>query len=174
MRDLDGTPTKARLGANAIIGTSMALAARWLFRRAHLCTSGFPGSASPATARPVLQRSQRRRPRTEPARLPGVHGLPDRGIVDEGGCKGWGRGLPGPSEAPRCRRPRHRTGRRGWLRSEPRRARGGPRPDRLGDRGRRLPHRPLRRCDRAGPGRVGVSTRTACTWSTAQTCRAPT
>lgn len=38
MRDLDGTATKSRLGANAIVGTSMALAGRSRPRPASRCT----------------------------------------------------------------------------------------------------------------------------------------
>jgi enolase len=55
--ELDGTPTKSRLGANAIVGVSMA-------------------AARASAAGTAFQRRQRRRARAELARFPGVHDRP--------------------------------------------------------------------------------------------------
>ena len=89
MIDLDGTATKSRLGANATVGTSMALA------RALAASAGIPlwqwitPDGVPALAAgAALQRAQRRRARAQLAGLPGVHDRAGRRPVD-------GRGGPG-------------------------------------------------------------------------------
>ncbi len=74
MIGLDGTPNKSRLGANAILGVSLAVAkaaaesprdAALSLCRRHLC-------ANPAGADD--EHRQRRRPRRQSDRLPGIHG----------------------------------------------------------------------------------------------------
>ena len=78
MIDLDGTPNKSRLGANAILGVSLAAA------RAAAADAGLPlyryvaGSAAgpepSVAARADDERGQRWRARRQLGRLPGVHG----------------------------------------------------------------------------------------------------
>ena len=94
MIDLDGTSDKSRLGANATVGTSMALA------RALAASAGIPlwqwitpEGVPPSLPVPALQRAQRRRARAEPAGLPGVHGRADRRSVDGRSGPGRRRGL---------------------------------------------------------------------------------
>ena len=83
MIDLDGTPNKGRLGANATVGTSMALA------RALAASAGTPlwqwltpEGVSPSPAGATFQRAQRRGARAQRAGLPGIHGRPGRRAVD--------------------------------------------------------------------------------------------
>ena len=85
MIELDGTPTKARLGANAILGVSLAVAkaAAADAERAALPLDRRDERARPARA--ADERRQRRRARAELARLPGVHA----------------RARPAPSRSPR-------------------------------------------------------------------------
>ena len=85
MIELDGTPTKARLGANAILGVSLAVAkaAAAEAERAPLPVDRRDERARPAGA--ADERRQRRRARAELARLPGVHA----------------RARPAPSRSPR-------------------------------------------------------------------------
>ena len=79
MIELDGTPNKGRLGANALLGVSMALA------RANAAAAGVPlyahvgaplrqsgGRHGPAGADD--EHPQRRRARRQQRRLPGIHG----------------------------------------------------------------------------------------------------
>ena len=119
MIDLDGTANKARLGANATVGTSMALA------RALAASAGVPlwrwlrpGRGHRVAAGAALQRAQRRRARAERAGLPGVHDRPGGRPVD-------GRGGPRRRGGLQCAAPRavgppsvDRAGRRGRLRPE--------------------------------------------------------
>ena len=71
--ELDGTDTKARLGANAILGVSLAVA------RARATELGQPlwrylgGEQARPPAGADDERAQRRRARRQPGRLPGVH-----------------------------------------------------------------------------------------------------
>ena len=80
--DLDGTPNKSRLGANAILGASLAAA--------RAAADGRRRAALPLPRRRLRERRarrpagadderrQRRRPRRQLGRLPGVHGRPGR------------------------------------------------------------------------------------------------
>ena len=103
--ELDGTPNKSRLGANAILGVSLAAARaaaaeenqplwRYLGRRVRARAAGADD-----------ERAQRRRPRRQLGRLPGVHGRPGRRrLVRARRCR-W---------APRCStRSRRRCSARG-------------------------------------------------------------
>ena len=71
--ELDGTPNKSALGANAILAVSLAVA------RAAADDVGLPlyaylgGVGGRLLARPPHERHQRRRPRRQRARRPGVH-----------------------------------------------------------------------------------------------------
>ena len=89
--DLDGTDNKSRLGANAIVGVSMAAS------RAAAVSAGLPlwrvpqpSGGGTTTSRPAFQRCERRCARAEQPRLPGVHGGPTR--CAESGRSGPSRG----------------------------------------------------------------------------------
>ena len=79
MIDLDGTPTKSKLGANAILGVSMAVA------RAAAVAAGLPLVRLPgrhrrrAAAGADDEHPQRRQARRQQRGLPGVHGHAGRG-----------------------------------------------------------------------------------------------
>ena len=94
MISLDGTQGKSRLGANAILGVSMAAA------RAAAAEEGQPlwryigGTEATPAAGAVLQRAQRRGPRRQPGRLPGVHDRPGRRRVGRARRADRLRGLP--------------------------------------------------------------------------------
>ena len=74
MIDLDGTPNKGRLGANAILGVSLAggEGGRRGGRAAALALPGRRGGAR--AARADDERAERRRARRQQGGLPGVHG----------------------------------------------------------------------------------------------------
>ena len=85
LRELDGTPNKSRLGANAILGVSLAVAraaaaeaerAALPLRRRALRLEPRRGDGAP---RADDERDQRRRPRRQLGRPAGVHGRPGRG-----------------------------------------------------------------------------------------------
>ena len=145
---LDGTPDKSRLGANAILGVSLA-AAR--------------GGGQPETAAVALpgrqpglrhacahdQRAQRRRPCRQSAGFPGIHGAAGgRDQLRRGGAHGR-RSVPCAQGRPETRRPFGQRGRRGRLRARSARGRGSAGLPDGGDRTGRTPARPGRR---AGPG----------------------
>ena len=82
MIELDGTPTKARLGANAILGVSLAVAKAAAAEAELPLYRWIGGTQRPRPARADDERRQRRRARAELARLPGVHARPGRrGVV---------------------------------------------------------------------------------------------
>ena len=81
---LDGTPNKARLGANALLAVSLAFArARAAERRSAplppSCrrTRRAPAHAAAADDQPVQRRQTRRRPGVHPGRAPRSHGADD-------------------------------------------------------------------------------------------------
>ena len=88
MIELDGTPNKGKLGANAILGVSLAIA------RAASLSAGLPlyryvGGPNAHPAGADDEHLQRRRPRRHQGRRPGVHGLPGRGaVVRRGAAQG--------------------------------------------------------------------------------------
>ena len=92
--DLDGTPDKSRLGANAILGVSLAVA------NAAADSAGFapvPLPRRPQRAHPAGaddEHRQRRRARRHRRRRPGVHGRADRRAHLQGGAALGRRGLP--------------------------------------------------------------------------------
>jgi len=90
-----------------------------------------------SAARPADERHQRRPPRAEPARLPGVHDRAARCAVVPRGDPPGRRGLPRAARAARPPWAFHRGRRRGGLRARAPRPRGSPRPPRRGDRARR-------------------------------------
>ena len=106
--ELDGTPNKGRLGANAILGVSLAVA------KAAAAHAGQPlyrylGGESAATLPvPPAERDQRRRARGQLDRPAGVHGRPGRRGQLRGGAANRRRGLPRIAEG--ARRPGLATG----------------------------------------------------------------
>ena len=155
---LDGTPTKSRLGANALLGVSMAAL------RAEAASKTLPlyrhiGGA--VRQRPLHaagaddEHPQRRRARRLERRLPGVHGdAAERRIVQRSAADGR-RDLSRAARHPQGTRPVDRRRRRRRLRAEPevesRGGRGRARGDRQGRaEGRRGHlHRARRRVERA-------------------------
>ena len=72
--ELDGTPNKTRLGANAIVGVSIAVARAIASAAGEpLWQSLTPGRRHTEDARAALQRRERRHARPKRARLPRVH-----------------------------------------------------------------------------------------------------
>ena len=148
--DLDGTPDKSRLGANAILGVSLAVA------KAAADSAGaaaVPLPRRPQRAHPAGaddEHRQRRRARRHRRRRPGVHDRADRRAHLQGGAALGRRGLPLAQVRAQEAGPGHRPGRRGRVRPRHRGHQGRAGPDQLGDRGRRVQ---ARRRHRAGPGR---------------------
>ena len=138
--ELDGTPTKSRLGANAILGVSLAAAkaAAARRRRAALPLARRHERARRCRCR-MMNVDQRRRARGELARLPGVHARARRRGELLRGAADRRRDLPRAEGAAERARPRDRRRRRGRLRARPRLGRGGARADPRGGRARRAP-----------------------------------
>ena len=99
MIDLDGTPTKSKLGANAILGVSMAVA------RAAAMAAELPlyaylgGTGRGAAAGADDEHPQRRQARRQQRGLPGVHGHAHRRAELRRGPALRGRDVPRPEEA---------------------------------------------------------------------------
>ncbi len=127
--DLDGTPDKSRLGANAILGVSLAVAkaAARVGRAAAVPLRRRPERAHPAGADD--EHRQRRRARRHRCRRPGVHGRPDRRADLQGGAALGRRGLPLAEVGAQEAGPVHRSRRRGRLRPRHRRHHGRAGPD---------------------------------------------
>ncbi len=174
MIDLDGTPNKSRLGANAILGVSLAAA------RASAADAGQPlyeyvadlagigHAVGPAGADD--ERPERRRARRQLGRLPGVHGRPGRRVFLRRGPPRRHRGLSRAQGHPEGPRPQHRGRRRGRLRArsrlQPRRSR---RPGRRASRPRDTS--PARTSTSRSTPRPARSSRAAPTCSSTRTAR---
>ena len=125
MLDLDGTDNKAKLGANAILGTSLAVA------KAAAIELDMP--ALPVRRRPQRprapraddERDQRWRARRQLHRHAGVHDHARRRTELLRGPALGHRDLPRAQGDPPRPGPRHGGRRRGWLRARPRLERGG-------------------------------------------------
>ena len=117
MLDIDGTPDKSELGANAILGVSLAVAkAAASQRRAEPVP--LPGRAERAPAAGADdEHPQRRRARRLQRRRPGVHDRPDRRAHLPRGAALGRRGLPRAEVGAEEEGPVHRPRRRGWLRA---------------------------------------------------------
>ena len=148
---LDGTDNKGRLGANAILGVSLASA------KAAAADAGQPlwrylgGADAHVLPGPDDERAQRRRPRRQQGRLPGVHGGAVRRAHLLRGAAHRRRGVPRAQEDAGRARPGHRSRRRGRLRARLRLQRGGAVGADRGHRGSRL-HARRRRGHRARSG----------------------
>ena len=73
MIELDGTPNKARLGANAILGVSLAVGQGRGGRARPAAVRYLGGVVGARAAGADDEHHQRRRPRRQPDRHPGVH-----------------------------------------------------------------------------------------------------
>ena len=122
--DCDGTPDKSRLGANAILGVSLAVA-KAAIRCRRTPVVPLPRRAQRAhPAGPDDEHRERRCARRHGRRRSGVHGRSDRGAVLPGGAAVGCRGVPlAPSRSSRSK---------GWRRALATRA--GSTPDIAGTR----------------------------------------
>ena len=119
MIEMDGTPNKSRLGANAILGVSLAVAK---------AAAEFTGPAAVPLCRRHLgpcpagaddEHHQRRRTCRQPDRHPGIHDHAGGGRQHpRGGADGVG-SVPHAEEGTAERGPQHRDRRRGRLCAEP-------------------------------------------------------
>ena len=138
---LDGTPAKSRLGANALLGVSMAVArarrrrgARAALRALRGAGPCRPGRRAVPAARADDEHPERRRPRRQQRGPAGVHGdAHGRGHLCRRGADGR-RDLPRPAGHPQEGGTLDRGRRRGRVRAEPQVQSGGAR---RGARGRR-------------------------------------
>ncbi len=78
MKELDGTPNKSRLGANAILGVSLAAAKAAAESAALPLWRYVGGSSAHVPPRSDDERHQWRRARRQPDRHPGIHDPPGR------------------------------------------------------------------------------------------------
>jgi enolase len=98
MIDLDGTENKSRLGANATVGTSMALARALAASAGDTAVAVDHAGRRPALpAGAALQRAQRRHARPQRAGFPGIHGRPRRCALDGRSGPGGRRGVQRPA-----------------------------------------------------------------------------
>ena len=150
LRDLDGTPNKKRLGANAILGVSMAAAKAEAAARGRAALSLYRRGGRDAAARADDEHHQWRRACRQSDRLPGIH---DRagGRHEHRRSRAHRRRSVSCAEArAEGRRPQHQCRRRGRLRSQSRLDPRGARFRHGGDRGCRL---------HAGQGRLSRARR---------------
>ena len=137
MIDLDRTPDKSRLGANAIVGVSMAVARAGADQRPAVVP--LPWRAErPCAARAADEHPQRRSARRQQRRHPGVHDHSHwRRHLQRGAALG-SRDLPGAQVRHQAARPVDWDRRRGGLRPRPRAQPCGARSHRRGDRQSRV------------------------------------
>ena len=100
---LDGTPNKSRLGANAILGVSLAAAHAAAAEERLPLWRYLGGETRPHPAGADDERPQRRRARRQPGRLPGVHDRAGRRADVRRGAADGRRGVP-PAEGDAARR----------------------------------------------------------------------
>ena len=114
---LDGTPNKSRLGANAILGVSLAAAkaaAAELDQPLYRYVGGVDARTLPV---PMMNVDQWRRPRRQSDRHPGIHDRAGgRAEFRRGAAHGRG-DFSRAEETARRRRPQHQCRRRGRLRA---------------------------------------------------------
>ena len=173
MIDLDGTPTKSKLGANAILGVSMAVA-RAAAMAAELPALRLLGrDRRRAASRADDEHPQRRQARRQQRGLPGVHGDAHRRAELRRGTALRRRDLPRLEEDSPQPQVRHERRRRGRIRSQSEEQRRSLRGDYRGDQGRRLQARQGHR-HRPGPGGQLLLSRTApTTWPSRARARRP-
>ena len=141
MIELDGTPNKARLGANAILAVSPRLRQGRRRGRRHPALPPCRRRLRPHPPGADDEHHQRRRPRRQPDRHPGIHGHAGGRRHRRRRRPHGRRGVPRPEEGAARRRPLHQCRRRGRLRTQPEIRRRGALLHRQGLRGRRPPRR---------------------------------
>ena len=122
--ELDGTPNKGRLGANAILGVSLAVAKAAADEAGQPLYRYLGGIDARDAAGADAERDQRRRARAELDRPAGVHGRARRRGHLRRGSPDRRRGLPRAQAAAARARARRRARRRGRLRPRPALERG--------------------------------------------------
>ena len=131
MIELDGTPTKARLGANAILGVSLAVAKAAAAEAELPLYRWIGGTNAHVLPVPMMNVINGGAHAAQLARLPGVHARPGRRRDVLRGAADRGRVLPRAQGPPQGARPLDQRRRRGRLRARPRlglrRLRGDPR-----------------------------------------------
>ena len=116
---LDGTPNKATLGANAILGVSMAVArAAAASGETSALRLSRRGRRDPPS-RPDDEHRQRRQARREFRRFPGIHGDAHRRPDFRRGSALWGRDVSRPRQVAEGQRLRNVGGRRRRVCAEP-------------------------------------------------------
>ncbi len=150
--EIDGTENKKRVGANAILGVSLAVAKAAADSRRPAAVPLPRRPERARAARSAVQRHQRRRARRQRHRHAGVLPRADRRRDLLRGAALGRRDLPRAQGRAEGRRLRDRPRRRGRLRPRPAQQPRGPRLPHQGDREGRL-H--ARHRHRAGPGRRG-------------------
>ena len=146
MIELDGTPNKARLGANAILGVSLAVAKAAAQSAEPAALQYVGGVGARLLARADDEHRQWRRPCRQSDRLPGIHDPAGRRRDLRRGAAHGRRDLPHPEEGAEGGRPQHQCRRRGRLRAEPAVRQGGARLHHEGDREGRLQGRARTSC----------------------------
>ena len=170
MLELDGTPNKANLGANAILGVSLAVA------RAAADSAGLPlyryvgGPNAHLLPVPMMNILNGGSHADSNVDVQEFMIAPIGAPTFREALRSGRRGLPRAQVGAEAEGPLHRPRRRGRLRAQPRQQPRRARPDRRGRRGHR-PH--ARQRHRAGDGRrrLASSTRTAPTPSRAAPSR---
>ena len=118
--ELDGTPNKTKLGANAILGASLACAKAAAEALGTSLYNYIGGANAKILPVPHDEHSQRRRSRHQQRGDPGVHDHACGRLLLPRGPAHVRRGVPHPEERPEGERhPRRRRGRRGRLRPQP-------------------------------------------------------
>ena len=134
MIELDGTKNKAKLGANAILGVSMACAKAAAARRGASSLPVPRRREREGAPRPHDEHPERREARRQQRGHPGVHGRPGGRPELPGSAPDGRRGVPRAEDDPQRDGAQHRRRRRGRLRPEPQIQRGSARGDREGHR----------------------------------------
>ena len=149
--DLDGTPNKSRLGANAILGVSLAAAHAAAAEEGQPLWRYLGGESARVLPVPMMNVLNGGAHADNKVDFQEFMVVPaGRGVVQRVPAHRR-RGLPRAEEDAARRGPGHRRRRRGRLRARPGLQRGGPADARRGHPGRRL-HAGRGRLHRAGPG----------------------
>ena len=114
---LDGTPNKGRLGANAILGVSLAVAKAAAAAKQAPLYRYVGGTAARTSAGADDEHRQWRRACRQSDRLPGIHDHAGRRADLRGSVARRRGNLPHLESAAQSRRPQHQCRRRGRLRA---------------------------------------------------------
>ena len=148
---LDGTPNKSRLGANAILGVSLATAKAAAASREQPLYRYVGGTSARLLPVPMMNIVNGGVHADNPIDFQEFMIMPVGAPSFSEGAAHGRRGVPDAQEGAARRRPQHQCRRRGRLRAQSAVGRCGARLRHQGDRGRRLPAR-RGHCDRARSG----------------------